>query len=95
MRETCIERIKGGKCLVYSTELKVVNYFRNLKIKHPDEVELKEIEEGIEARVPYDWMKMPKPPTKRNLTDEERKAMGDRLRKIKAKGDEEDEVSEP
>lgn len=77
---------------MYSTELKVINYFRNLKAKHPDEVELKEIEEGIEAKVPYDWMKMPKPPTKRNLTDEERKAMGDRLRKIKTKGGDEDEV---
>lgn len=89
MRETSIERIQGDDyCIVYTGERKFVNQLIELQEKYPNEIQLKDYEDGfIEAKVPYDWFRFIKPPTKRNYTEEQRKAMSERMKKARESKD--------
>lgn len=85
MTETSIERIQGEDyCNVYTGERKFVNQLLQLKQTYPNEIELKDYGDGtFGAKVPYDWFRFIKPPTKRNYTEEQRKAMSERMKKAR------------
>lgn len=87
MAETSIERIQGDEhCNVYTGERKFVNQLLQLNKDYPDEVKLTNYGDGfIGAKVPYSWFRFVKPPTKRNYTEEQRKAMGERMKKAREK----------
>lgn len=82
-RETCVERIQGDKYTnIYTSERKFINELNALKNQYPDDVIIEHINEdgSIVAHVPFSWFRFVKPPTKRNYTEEQRKAMGERMR---------------
>lgn len=85
MIETSIERISGDTyCNVYTGERKFANQLRQLQHDYPDEVQLTDYSDGsVGAKVPYDWFRFIKPPSKRNYTEEQRKAMGERMKKAR------------
>ena len=80
--ETAIERIQGEKtCTVYTTERKFSNELRKMRDEYPDLVTLTEYDDGgILAHVPNEWFKFVKPKSLRNLSEEERKEIGERLK---------------
>ena len=92
MIETSIERISGDTyCLVYTGERKFINQLHQLKQEYPNEIQLKDYGDGyLSAHVPYDWFHVPydwfrfiKPPTKRNMTEEQRQAASERMKKAR------------
>lgn len=85
MVETSIERIQGDTyCNVYTGERKFVNQLRQLQQDYPDKVQLTDYGDGtIGAKVPYNWLRFVKPPAKRNFTEEQRQAMGERMKKAR------------
>lgn len=85
MTETTIERIQGEDyCNVYTGERKFVNKLLELQEQYPNEVIVTDYGDGyLSAHVPYDWFKFIKPPTKRNYTEEQRKAMSERMKKAR------------
>ena len=86
MKETSIDKIAGEEYLtVYSNEKAIVNKIKELKNQYPTEVIIiKEYEDGtIDARFPSTWFRFVKPPTKRNYTEEQRKAMSERMGKAR------------
>ena len=89
MVETSIERIQGDTyCNVYTGERKFVNQLRQLKHDYPNDIELMDYGDGtIGAKVPYDWFRFVKPPSKRNFSDEQRQAMSERMKKAREKKD--------
>lgn len=95
MRETSIERIQGDDyCIVYTGERKFVNQLIELQEKYPNEIQLKDYEDGfIGAKVPYDWFRFIKPPTKRKYTEEQRKTMSERMKKVREKKDENQQMA--
>lgn len=87
--ETSIERVQGDNyCCVYTGERKFINQLKELAKSYP-EVDICHINEdgSIVAHVPYSWFRFVKPPSKRNLTEEQRKAMGERMKKAREKKD--------
>lgn len=95
MIETSIERVQGDDyCLVYTGERKFINQLNELA-KNYSEVDIRYINEdgSMLARVPYDWFRFIKPPTKRNYTEEQRKAMGERIKKVREKKDENQQMA--
>lgn len=87
--ETSVERVVGDDyCLVYTGERKFINQLNELAQNYP-EVDIRHINEdgSIVARVPFSWFRFVKPPTKRNYTEEQRKAMGERMKKAREKKD--------
>ena len=95
MVETSIERIQGDAyCNVYTGERKFVNQLLQLNKDYPDKVKLTDYEDGfIGAKVPYDWFRFIKPPTKRNYTEEQRKTMSERMKKVREKKDENQQMA--
>lgn len=89
MIETSIERVSGDTyCNVYTGERKFVNNLLELHKQYPNEVIITDYGDGyLSAHVPYDWFRFVKPPTKRNYTEEQRKAMGERMKKVRDKKD--------
>ena len=86
MKETCITRLDDENfCVVYSCESKYIQELKNLKKKYPNEVLIVYDygKDGIEVQVPMKWFKFIKPPIKRNLTEEQRKAAAERLNNIR------------
>ena len=86
MKETCITRLDDENfCVVYSCESKYIQELKNLKKKYPNEVLVVRDygKDGIEVQVPMKWFKFIKPPIKRNLTEEQRKAAAERLNNIR------------
>ena len=85
MVETSIGRIQGDKYTTISTgERKFVNQLKEWVIEYPEDVCLTINTDGSAyARVPYDWLRFVKPPTKRNYTEEQRQAMGERMKKAR------------
>lgn len=82
MRETDIEYIVGDSTLtVYTAEQKHVRRIKQYASEYPDDVIIsKENEDGsIVARMPAEWFRLPKPPKKMNFTDEQRRAVAERL----------------
>lgn len=85
MIETSIERVVGDTyCLVYTAERKFINQLNQLAKDYP-EVDIRHVNEdgSIVAHVPYSWFRFIKPPTKRNYTEEQRKAMCERMKKAR------------
>lgn len=83
--ETAYEYYTDEKqACVSSNEKKVVNHILALAEEYPDEVYISSHPGSnlgaIVAYVPRSWIRLPRPPKKRSMTDEQRKAVGERLR---------------
>lgn len=86
MIETAIDRVQGDYyCSVFTAERKFISQIKELAEQYPNDVEIQYINDdgSIGARVPYDWFRFVKPPTKRNYTEEQRKAMSERMKKAR------------
>lgn len=83
--ETCYEYYTDEKwACISSDEKKVINRIMELHEAHPDEVVISnrpENNQGVMvAKIPRAWIKLPSPPKKRVLTDEQRREAGERMR---------------
>ena len=85
MIETAIERVQGDDyCLVYTGERKFINQLLEFQQEYPNEIQLKDYGDGyLSAHVPYNWFRFIKPPTKRNMTEEQRQAASERMKKAR------------
>ena len=86
MVETAINRVKGDHyCCVFTGERKLINKIKEYETLFPNQVQIKFINEdgSIVAYVPFSWFRFVKPPTKRNYTEEQRKAMSERMKKAR------------
>ena len=86
MIETAIDRVQGDDyCSVFTAERKFINQLKELAEEYQNDVEIRHINDdgSIDARVPSNWFRFVKPPTKRNYTEEQRKAMGERMKKAR------------
>lgn len=82
MIETSVERVIGDDyCLVYTGERKFINQLNKLSQSYP-EVDIRHINKygSIIAHVPSNWFRFVKPPTKRNLTEEQKNIMAQRMK---------------
>ena len=69
---------------VYSCIPHETRYLRNLAQEHPDEVRIiREDAFGIDVELPVSWFRRPKPPCKKNFTEEQRNALAERLRSMR------------
>lgn len=84
MAETAVEYIKGETYLTwYSDEPKYVNRIRQLAADGADVQIVSDSGDSITAHCPISWFKPPKPPIKRNMTDEQRKAAAERMKNMR------------
>lgn len=85
--ETSILRDSDHEYMEYGTsERKFVNQLRKLAESHPDKVTIvKDDGNYIYARVPLSWFRAPKPPIKREFTEEQKAQMAERMRNIHKK----------
>lgn len=86
MIETSIDRFQGDNfCTVFTAERKFISQIKELAKQYPHDVEIEYINDdgSIGAKVPYDWFRFIKPKTKRNYTNEQRKAMSERMKKAR------------
>lgn len=84
MNETVYEHLAGSTTFtVTASERWSINMIRKLKDKRPDEVEIvaENPDGSIVAHVPVEWMKI-RPKREVNLTDEQRKAMVERMKTL-------------
>ena len=89
MIETSVERVQGDDyCLVYTGERKFINRLNEFAKNYP-EVDIRHINEdgSMVVRVPSNWFRFVKPPTKRNYTEEQRKSMSERMKKARENKD--------
>ena len=84
-QETAIEYVKGDKHATFcSGEPKYINMIHKLAGEYPEQVEIRpEDEGGIVAHVPVSWFRAPRPPIKRQISDEQRQMAAERLRKAR------------
>lgn len=83
MREISVDYIKGEDFISYwSSDPTEIRYMRGLAEKHK-EVTITQDDQSDEPcmgiRVPSSWYRRPKPPAKRNLTEEQKEASRIRL----------------
>jgi len=81
MSETVFEHLSGEETFTITAEEKwSINRIYRLKEKHPDDVKILFTNEdgSLLAQVPYKWIKV-RPP--RVMSEEERKALAERLSK--------------
>lgn len=86
MNETCITRIEGDDHIdVYTSERKFINRIRKLQQRYPNQVKItkENLDGSLCVDFPYGWMPFPKPPTKRNYTEEQKKEMRERMKKAR------------
>lgn len=84
MVETAVDYIKGESCLAwYSSDPKWVNRMRELAADNADVQIVKDGGDSMLIHCPVSWFKPPKPPIKRNMTDEQRKAASERMKNIR------------
>ena len=84
MAETAVEYIKGEKYLTwYSDDPKWVNRIRQLAADNAEVHIINDDGESVLAHCPVSWFKPPKPPIKRNMTDEQRQAAAERMKNIR------------
>lgn len=84
IRETSIDKIQGESIVtVYTTENKYVNKLNKLHMDYPDLVQLKEVEDGIIAKVPSDWFKFVSPKRSANASEEQKQKMKERMAKAR------------
>lgn len=85
MSETSVEYIKGERYLTwYSDEPKWANRIRQLAADNTDVNIISDDGEGVLAHCPVSWFKPPKPPIKRNMTDEQRQAAAERMKNMRS-----------
>ena len=92
MAETSIDFIHGEDVAVWSSDyFTVIRTMEEYLKDYPDEVSIVSDSydnEGqnrcLTIKVPAKWMRSPKPPRSRNLTDEQREAMVERGKRIAA-----------
>lgn len=85
MAETSVEYIKGERYLTwYSDEPKWANRIRQLAADNADVNIISDDGEGVLAHCPVSWFKPPKPPIKRNMTDEQRQAAAERMKNMRS-----------
>ena len=85
MAETSVEYIKGERYLTwYSDEPKWANRIRQLAADNADVQIVGDDGDGVLAHCPVSWFKPPKPPIKRNMTDEQRKAAAERMKNMRS-----------
>lgn len=93
MIETTIDYIAGDShCIIDTSNRAHINKILKYKNKYPELVDIvkqDEDEDGMHmiAKLPKDWMRLPAPPVKRNLTEEQRKERSERMRNMRKKGD--------
>ena len=81
MAETAVEYIKGENYLTwYSDDPKWVNRIRQMATDNAEVQIVNDDDESVLAHCPVSWFKPPKPPIKRNMTDEQRKAAAERMK---------------
>ena len=87
--ETCFNYCDKEHGYFSSDEYRFINKVRKLKEKYPDEVRIiKQPEENdgcIYCELPTRWFSI-RPPVKRVLTDEQRKELSDRIKRVNAHG---------
>lgn len=80
---------------VRTDEMKWKNRIEQWAKEYPEECKITVRPENNDgcmcAKMPASWFRM-RPPIKRNLTDEQREAMGERLRKAREKDMEDDDA---
>lgn len=85
MAETSVEYIKGERYLTwYSDDPKWANRIRQLAADNADVNIISDDGEGVLAHCPVSWFKPPKPPIKRNMTDEQRQAAAERMKNMRS-----------
>ena len=85
MSETGVEYIKGENYLTwYSDDPKWVNRIRQLASDNADVQIVSDDGDGVLAHCPVSWFKPPKPPIKRNMTDEQRQAAAERMKNMRS-----------
>ena len=85
MAETSVEYIKGERYLTwYSDEPQWANRIRQLAADNADVNIISDDGEGVLAHCPVSWFKPPKPPIKRNMTDEQRQAAAERMKNMRS-----------
>ena len=86
-----------GRAWFSSDEKKWKNRIMKLAEEYPEQVKITVYPEDndgcINAWIPAKWIRV-KPPVKRNLTDEQRMAMSERLKKAREAGNEDEEDME-
>lgn len=97
--ETCYEYYTDEKwACVSSDEKKVVNRIMKLHEEHPDMVVISSYpgsnQGAIVAKIPRSWVKLPSPPAKRIMTDEQRREAGERLKSALNKGKNQPTINE-
>ena len=81
MAETAVEYIKGENYLTwYSDDPKWVTRIRQMSTDNAGVQIVNDDGESVLAHCPVSWFKPPKPPIKRNMTDEQRKAAAERMK---------------
>lgn len=87
MAEVTVEFIKGDKYLTwYSDDFATIRHMKKLQAENPaDVVVVNEDEDSILIHVPVSWFREPKPKAKREMTEEQRLAAAERMRKIATK----------
>lgn len=86
MIETSIDRVQGyNYCIVFTGEKKFINQLKEFSKLYPNDVKIQyeNNDDSIEVKVPYNWFRFIKPPTKRNYTEEQRKAMSERMKRAR------------
>ena len=99
-QETCINyfpRQVTDRMSVYSCIPGEVRYYLKLASDYPEDVRiLTQDKYGIGVEMPSAWYRRPKPPNKRNLTEEQKAAAAARLTAARArKGSGGDEQGDP
>lgn len=85
MAETVFEHLDGNKTFTVSTDERTwKNRLVKLAEQHPDEVECVAVNRdgSVMFHIPASWIKV-KPPVKRNLTDEQRAELSERIKSIR------------
>ena len=86
--ETCLNYCSREAAYFSSNELKWINKVRKLKNEHPDEVDIiiqPEDNDGtIYAKLPISYFRL-QAPVRKNMTEEEKVALGARLRNWREK----------
>ena len=88
-RETCIDKIKGENWIEVTTDdPKYLKLLKNYAKKYPQAVTIRPISDDtyISAQVDANWFQFIKPPTKRILTEEQKQAAAERLKKARERG---------
>lgn len=83
--ETCCEYLDDKVMWVSSDQQKIINKVRKLAEAYPESVTIKrepETNDGcIYATMPADWLKL-SPPIRREMTDEQRQAASERMKRL-------------